>query len=131
MHNHKLRFFFIFSGRATDCHSKEYSVARMIVVITIAFIILNIPYVLFSCTSIDSSGSFLYSYGFFMVVTIDRLCTGCNMLVNLLTYSIMSRIFRNTVKEVLACDKGLERSDTIQGTSNMTENISVTAESRA
>lgn len=129
--SHHLKLIYsLISDRGSDDHSKEFTVARMTVVITMAFIFLNIPYVIYSISAADSSSSLLYSYSFFMIVTTDRLFTGCNMLVNLITYSLMSRNFRNTLKDMLSCNKSMKRSDTTQRISNTTEDSNATTESR-
>ena len=82
--------------------SREIAVAKLTVVITLSFILLNIPYVISNFNSVGLSGNFLYSFGFFITVTIDRVFTGCNMLVNLITYSLLSTNFRETIKEMFS-----------------------------
>ena len=103
---------------------REIAVARLTVVITLAFILLNIPYVISNFNNAGLSGDFLYSFAFFITVTVDRIFTGCNMLVNLITYSLLSTNFRETTKEMFSYKK-IKRSPTsLQSVSNLAENTS-------
>ena len=103
---------------------REIAVAKLTVVITLAFILLNMPYVISNFNYGGLSGNFLYSFGFFITVTIDRIFTGCNMLVNLITYSLLSTNFRQTIKEMLSFKKLKASSASVQSVSQLTENTS-------
>ena len=92
----------------------------MTVVITVAFVLLNIPYVIINSASVDSSNSFFNSFGYFSMITTDRLCTGCNMLINLITYSVLSANFKNTVKQLFS------RKQSMTGISYITNSTEIT-----
>ena len=127
MHIHKHCFLIkLISGGPTDTHLREFAIARMTVFITLAFIVLNIPYVVYNYYASEASSNFLYSFGFFMLITIDRLFTGLNMLVNLITYSILSTNFRNTVKDMFLCNKQKKKSSTIRRLPTVIEETSQT-----
>ena len=117
---------FLFVGRAANEHAREFSIARMTVVITVAFVLLNIPYVIFNSVSVDSSHSFLNSFGYFVVLTTDKLCTGCNMLVNLITYSLLSTNFKNTVRQLFSRKRTKTRSQSKTGISHITKSTEIT-----
>ena len=104
--------------------SREIAVAKLTVVITLAFILLNIPYVISNFNYGGLSGNFLYSFGFFITITIDRIFTGCNMLVNLITYSLLSTNLRETIKEMFSFKKLKPLSASVQSVSQLTENTS-------
>ena len=118
--------FFLFSGRASNEHNREIGIAKMTIVITASFVLLNIPYVISNSSTVDSSNQFFNSFGYFVMITTDKLCVGLNMLVDLITYSVLSTNFKNTVKQLFSRKRTKGKSQSMTGISHITRSTEIT-----